>query len=659
MRIALVSREITPFSGGGIAPAVRAAAELLSSAGHEVTVVTAGDHEKEYHQRLRAGDSDLTASGVDWAFVPRPREDSGGHLGFASAWSASVYRTLRATYPAVGPDLIEFADYLAEGFATVQARRTNDPWLNGTTVAVRIHTTSEMCAVLDGALPTDHASRALFDMERYCLEHADRVVHQGGDIYETYVRFYGAERLAPEACIPYAATPAVRATAPAGSADSRTGAPLEVLYLGRLERRKGVHDLATALSATTANLRVRFVGGDTDTAPLAASVAEQLAFVAEGNPRMQLDGPVPRDEVIGALHAADVLIVPSRWECWPNVMLEALAANRPILATPVGGMIEMVGDAGWLTPATGPEAIAGALERLAHDPEAARRLSRDGTPRRRFEELTEPTRILRGYEELTAAVRPRPTPARFASSWRPVVSVIVPYFQLDGTLPDTLASLAAQDYPAIETIIINDGSFRDEDAGLWDVAARYGARVVTQPNAGLSAARNLGVAVSAGAFILPLDADDEIDPGFVSRCVAALTADPTLAYVTSWVTYVDEDGAPHGDHDIGYFPFGNWSSLLSELNVAGTCSAVIRREVFRDHGLRYDTELASYEDWSLYRQMAARGLYGAVIPEQLFRYRVRRDSMTRQDAQPHLGRLLNELRANDIDGAMRWEAARG
>lgn len=659
MRIALVSREIAPFSGGGIAPAVRAVGELLAEAGHEVTIVTADDHENEYHERLAGNDPDLTGSGVRWAFVERPPEDGGAFLGFPHAWSASVHRTLRRAYGDDPPDLIEFADYLGEGFATVQARHTNDPWLARTTVAVRIHTTSEICAVLDGALPDDHDAQALFELERYCLQHADRITYQGGDIYRTYERFYGKDALAPGVRIPAVVPDHVRASVAAPANQPSAGEPLHVLYLGRLERRKGVHDLAAAIERVTGDVRLQLVGGDTDTGPLAASIEEQLGYVVEGDPRVELVGSVDRDQVAAVISEADLVVVPSRWECWPNVVLEALAANRPVLATPVGGLIEMVGDGGWIADATGPEALARAIDALAADPDAVRALSRAMMPRERFEHLVEPDRVRDGYTRLAetrSSVTSELTPARRA---QPLVSIVVPYFELDGTLEATLASIATQDYEAIETIVVNDGSLRKADDGLWDLAARYGARVVTQPNAGLSAARNLGIATALGDYVLPLDADDEIAPSFVSRCVLALEHDRDLAYVTSWVRYIDEQSEPRGDRHTGYFPFGNWSSLMSELNVAGTCSAVFRRSVFRDHRLRYGVELASYEDWGLYRQMARIGLFGAVIPEPLFWYRVRASSMTRQDAQPNLARLLAELRAHDVNGTTRWEAQRG
>ena len=76
--------------------------------------------------------------------------------------------------------------------------------------------------------------------------------------------------------------------------------------------------------------------------------------------------------------------------------------------------------------------------------------------------------------------------------------------------------------------------------------------------------------------MLPLDADDTIAPEFVARCVRALRARPELAYVTTWVQYMDQDGEPFGDDLGGYVPFGNWAELMRRNNVGGTCSSLFR-----------------------------------------------------------------------------------
>src|SRR3954447_1869268 len=162
MRIAFVAREVYPYVGGGIAPIVAAAARQLSSVA-EVTVVTAASH-RAAHEARAADD------GIRWLFVEEPEQDElGDWAGYMHVWSARVYEALRAGYPDRGPDLIEFCDYLGEGFVTMQARHTHDPWLADTQVMVRLHTTSEIVSVLDGHMPDDFESVSIFEAERFCL----------------------------------------------------------------------------------------------------------------------------------------------------------------------------------------------------------------------------------------------------------------------------------------------------------------------------------------------------------------------------------------------------------------------------------------------------------------------------------------------------------
>ena len=66
--------------------------------------------------------------------------------------------------------------------------------------------------------------------------------------------------------------------------------------------------------------------------------------------RIWFGDTVPRHEVGEYIRNCHVVVVPSLWECWPNTAREALMHNRPVLATPVGGLSEMVqpGRSGWL-----------------------------------------------------------------------------------------------------------------------------------------------------------------------------------------------------------------------------------------------------------------------------------------------------------------------
>lgn len=103
----------------------------------------------------------------------------------------------------------------------------------------------------------------------------------------------------------------------------------------------------------------------------------------------------------------------------------------------------------------------------------------------------------------------------------PLVSILIPCFNAERWLPETIESALAQTWPAKEIIVIDDGS---TDASL-SVARRFearGVRIVSQPNQGASAARNHGLRLARGEFIQFLDADDLLDLDKVARQVRLL-----------------------------------------------------------------------------------------------------------------------------------------
>ena len=624
-RVALVARELHPFSGGGIAPIVAATAWHLSAVA-EVTLVTSSQHRERYEEMRRAGDPDLVP-GARYVFVDELRSGHEQWLSAMHAYSAGVFDVICREFPDGGPDLIEFCDYLAEGFVTIQARHTRDPRLRNALVCVRLHTAVEMCAVLDGNLSDDFASAATHDAERYALRHADRILWSGGDVLGTYQRFYGADALAPAVRIAdgFRAPPPEHGETPPAPPPVLEDRPLRLLYLGRMERRKGVQNLMRAVAALDPGLdwRLTLLGGDTRTAPLKQSLRRQLELMAAGDDRIEFAPAVERHEVGDIIRSHDLVVTPSLWECWPNVVREALAQNRPVLATPVGGMLEMVrpGVSGWLAEDTSVEALTGALEDVLRDPDAARRLTLAGGPAAVFSELTDPARLVASYERLMEARSPRALSTRTET---PLVSVIVPYFQLSRYVEATMASIAAQTYPRIEVLLVNDGSVLGEDEAIVELADRYRARLVTQVNSGLGQARNLGVRLARGRYVLPVDADDTIAPTLVARLVDVLESDPDLAYATPWARFTDEDGRPMRD---GHRSYGNWSGLVERNNVAGTCTALMRRDLLLAHP--YSPDMTAYEDWLLYRQLRAAGHLGAVVPEYLLHYRTRAGSMMR------------------------------
>ena len=643
-----------PLGGGGIGQFVAGAARLLSRIA-EVTIITTSVFEQHYRQLHAGGDPRLPGPGVRIVFVPEPTvEDAGAWYDVMHCYGARVYERLKQLYPDGGPELIEFPDFLGEAFVTLQAAEALDPFLANTRVCVRIHTTDEICDVLDGYYRPDLSSQARYAMERFSLAHADRLIWQGGDVLGTYQRFYGTDALAPETRIRY---PYWGAAAPSG-ADSQFGieAPLRIMYAGRLERRKGVHNLIQAVTGLPrADVRITVIGGDTDTAPLGVSMRGQLDLAIADDERIDVRGPLDRAAVTDAIREHDVIVIPSLWECWPYAALEPLHLNRPVLATPVGGLVELVqpGRSGWLTAGTDAIALADALESMLDRRRELEQLVRSEAPVACASELSDGREILDGYQALARIEPRRPAPPRRLRAKPPLVSAVVPYYRSAPYVMDAIDSLVAQTYPSLEIVLVNDGSFEEDDWVLAEIAARVPSVLVTQMNAGLGAARNFGVSQSRGRYIFPLDSDNVAEPGFVERCVDILERRSDVAYVTSWSRYIDHEGHPLRGAEIGYQPLGNHAAVVARENVAGDAAAVIRRQIF-DSGFGYSEELTSYEDWHLYRELRRAGHFGVVIPERLLRYRMRQDSMQAQIAQPWRARLEGEIEALMRENDVRW-----
>ncbi len=126
-----------PLHGGGIGQFVTSAARLLSRIA-EVTIFTTSLLEERYQQLRAVGDERLPGVGVRVVFVPEPSvEEAEGWYHVMHCYSARVLECLREAYPDGGPDLIEFPDYLGEGFVTLQAAWALDPFLAKTRVCVQ------------------------------------------------------------------------------------------------------------------------------------------------------------------------------------------------------------------------------------------------------------------------------------------------------------------------------------------------------------------------------------------------------------------------------------------------------------------------------------------------------------------------------------------
>ena len=109
---------------------------------------------------------------------------------------------------------------------------------------------------------------------------------------------------------------------------------------------------------------------------------------------------------------------------------------------------------------------------------------------------------------------------------KPLVSVIVPLYNASPFICETLQSIVASTYRPIEVVVVDDGSTDDSlDIALAFAKEHAEVRVFSQPDRGVSAARNHAISEAKGEWILPVDSDDKISPYYIEHAVAAIRDD--------------------------------------------------------------------------------------------------------------------------------------
>jgi hypothetical protein len=407
---------------------------------------------------------------------------------------------------------------------------------------------------------------------------------------------------------------------------------VHILFPGRLTEQKD----PLLMVKVARELRRRELGftlhvlGD---GPLERDVRERVA--AHGLHEHVLFEPPTRD--VGPWYAAaDLVLMTSAFEGVPYVIFEALAMRVPVVAPALPGTTELMGEAGGIlvAPRDNVTAYADALEALILDGARrervgaeGRRLVRDGYGVRemgdRHAELY--GRVL-GPGGSGARPRrispsdPGATPISFATRparGTPLVSIVTPCFNGGRWLRELVTSVGEQTYPALEMIVVDDGSTEQETlAYLDELSAGEAVRVVrAERNRGPGAARNLGVEHATGRYILPVDADNLLVPGAIERLVAQLQA------AGECVGFVYPTLQHFGNREDYFEPpaFNPW--LLRHDNYIES-SSLIDREVF-DHGLRYAEDDADigHEDWDFVLTMAERGVRGEPARDRTLRYR--------------------------------------
>jgi glycosyltransferase involved in cell wall biosynthesis len=214
--------------------------------------------------------------------------------------------------------------------------------------------------------------------------------------------------------------------------------------------------------------------------------------------------------------------------------------------------------------------------------------------------------------------------------------VVIPCHNSARYLSESVDSVLAQTHPAIEIIVVDDGSTDETSTVARSLPVEY----VYQPNRGVSAARNEGIRHSRGKYILFLDYDDRLLPRAVEIGVRLLEQHPECAMAVGEHRYIAADGTPLGSSQKHASGRDHYEMLLEHNFVETPCSALHRLSSLAATG-PFDETLHGGEDHELYLRIARQGPLIA-HDKEVSEYRLHGTSSSR-NAESMLGEACRVL----------------
>lgn len=210
-----------------------------------------------------------------------------------------------------------------------------------------------------------------------------------------------------------------------------------------------------------------------------------------------------------------------------------------------------------------------------------------------------------------------------------LISVIIPAYNQGPYLEEAVESVYLQDYRPLQVIVVNDGSTDNTDEVAKKLLANHSdLEYIKQNNAGVCLASRKGLEAAKGEFLIRLDADDYLPPGYISTLHACLKKSfPPVVYAYCDAEYVGERQ--------GRMPSAPFSlSRLVQENYIHV-SALVKTEAAREVGYFNPNMVHGFEDWDFWLSLAEKGMAGIYCQDTFLYYRQKAISRNLMDAERH------------------------
>ena len=224
----------------------------------------------------------------------------------------------------------------------------------------------------------------------------------------------------------------------------------------------------------------------------------------------------------------------------------------------------------------------------------------------------------------------------------PLVSVIIPYYNSEKYIRQTLESVFKSTYSPIEVIVCDDGSSSESAEFARSLTEKYPETTyIRQPNRGPSTARNTAIRAARGEFILPLDSDDVISPDYIEQAIKVFQVDPEIKVVYCHACFF---GARQGEFKLPEFDI---HSLAKENMIFA--SAVFRKKDWEKAGGYASVIRFGWEDWDFWISLLKDGGRAVRLPIMGLYYRVRAEGRRKRFTKDQKRIVIGQLNQRHSD----------
>jgi glycosyltransferase involved in cell wall biosynthesis len=202
-----------------------------------------------------------------------------------------------------------------------------------------------------------------------------------------------------------------------------------------------------------------------------------------------------------------------------------------------------------------------------------------------------------------------------------MISIIIPCYNVEKTLAETLESVINNDFEQFEAIKVNDGSTDNTQKIIekWTLKDKR-FTTVYQPNAGLGAARNRGLQSASFDYVLPLDADNLLIPGFIEKALERHSKNNNLAVVYGQAELFGDKSGLWSPGNLEVFRMLNY-------NYIDACSLIKKKCLEKIGGYEENLPYQGHEDWDVWLGFIENGFEFEFLKMPAFKYRVSGNSM--------------------------------